>query len=536
MRRLWLLMKSDDRVIAALLALLMVGLLLATSGAIGVTSDEPVSMEAAESYVGWFRELATQPGSALTAEKIDYHWGFNSEHPPADKLWTGLVWAASRGVLDDLTAHRLGNILLGGVLVGLLYLMVAGAHGRIAGLAAAAALVTMPRFFFHAHVAALDVSVTLAIFATCYAFYATRDRPGAVPSVLVGVLLGLTMLVKVTGALALPIMLLWAILFQRRRQIILRLALAIPIAGAVFFAFWPWLYRDTFSRTLGYLGFFSDHYPVPMLYLGQVTSFPPWHFPFVIVLVVVPTVLTLLYIAGAVRIFRAPTGRALGGLLIIGALVPMIALTTGKMTVFNNDRFLMPSFPYLAALAGIGFHWAVRRMGSLIARYMSKGRARIFAAGIGAALFLPHILAAMAIYPHLLSYYSEAVGGLPGANRLGLETTYWSETLGEALPYLNERAEPGAVVWTGGNFSVLLYYQLQGKLRRDLKIAGPFPTVLARKGISEFRATMEEADYLVLQYWEGRFIQELEHASRELQLVFRLSHRGIPLMDVYSRP
>jgi 4-amino-4-deoxy-L-arabinose transferase-like glycosyltransferase len=529
-------MKSDDRVIAALLALLTVGLLLGTSGAIGVTSDEPVYMEAAESYMGWFRELATQPGSALTAEKIDYYWGFNSEHPPADKLWTGLVWAASRGFLDDLTAHRLGNILLSGVVFGLLYLMVAGAYVRMAGLAAAAALVTMPRFFFHSHVAALDVSVTLAIFATCYAFYATRDRQGAVPSVLVRMILGLTLLVKVTGALALPIMLLWAILFERRRQMILRLGLAIPISGAVFFALWPWLYRDTLNRTLGYLGFFSDHNPVPMLYLGQVTSFPPWHFPFVIVLAVVPAFLTLLYIAGVVRTFRDPTGLALGGLLVIGALVPMIALTTGKMTVFNNDRFLMPSFPYLAALAGIGFHWAVRRMGSLIARYMSAGRAGIMATAIVAALFLPHILSAIAVYPHLLSYYSEVVGGLPGANRLGLETTYWSETLGEALPYLNERAEPEAIVWTGDNYSVLLYYQLQGQLRRDLRIAGARPTSLYRKGISEYRATMEEADYLVLQYWEGRFIQELEHAGRELKLAFRLSHRGIPLMDVYSRP
>ena len=135
---------------------------------------------------------------------------------------------------------------------------------------------------------------------------------------------------------------------------ILRLVLAAPVAGIVFFALWPWLYRDTLIRTLGYLGFFSDHYQVPMWYLGQVTSFPPWHFPFVMVLAVMPAFLTVLYIAGAARVFRDPTERALGGLLVIGALVPMIALTTGKMTVFNNDRFLMPSFPYLAALAGIG--------------------------------------------------------------------------------------------------------------------------------------------------------------------------------------
>ena len=70
-------------------------------------------------------------------------------HPPLDKVWSGLAWSAARFALDDLTAHRLGNILLGGALVGMLYHMVATSAGPVAGLAAAAALLTMPRFFFH---------------------------------------------------------------------------------------------------------------------------------------------------------------------------------------------------------------------------------------------------------------------------------------------------------------------------------------------------------------------------------------------------
>jgi len=39
-------------------------------------------------------------------------------------------------------------------------------------------------------------------------------------------------------------------------------------------------------------------------------------------------------------------------------------------------------------------------------------------------LFAPHLTITAHMYPHLLSYYSEAVGGLRGATRLGLETTY----------------------------------------------------------------------------------------------------------------
>ena len=102
-------------------------------------------MVAAETYPRWYGELIARPSYALSREGIARYWSISHAHPPLSKLWSGLVWLGARHFFDDLTAHRLGNILIVSVLIALLYLMVAQNYGRIAGLIAAVSLLTMPR-------------------------------------------------------------------------------------------------------------------------------------------------------------------------------------------------------------------------------------------------------------------------------------------------------------------------------------------------------------------------------------------------------
>ena len=50
----------------------------------------------------------------------------------------------------------------------------------------------------------------------------------------------------------------------------------------------------------------------------------------------------------------------------------------------------------------------------------------------------------MALHPFGLSYYNLLVGGLPGAERLGLELTYWSDAVDRVLlDRLRGRGPPG---------------------------------------------------------------------------------------------
>ncbi len=416
-------------VIALLLISLTAIILTVTNPAIGLTWDEPAYISSSESYMGWFDALVKSPSTAFTDQTITRYWSATHEHPPFDRVWSGMFWVLTRGFLDDLTAHRLGNILLVAVMVGLLYLLVAKAYGKAAGLFAAAGLMLMPRFFFHAHLAALDMPVAAGMFITTFIFWKTIDRKQWWWGLVLGVAWGLAESIKLTATFLPIALVLWTLIFRRKWYMALRFFL-MGIGGlATFFAIWPWMYHHTWTRIMEYVDFHRYHFDIGGYYFGQYYVPPPWPFVFVMTFLVVPLTVLLLSFIGMARARLGKQDNGLGWLLIISALVPMLVFPISKTLVYDNERLFMPTFPFLAALAGAGFGWALVGVRRLLERI---SRIDLYApVGIVVAILclLPQTIAASRLYPHLLSYYSEGVGGLPGATRLGFESTYWCEVL-----------------------------------------------------------------------------------------------------------
>ena len=536
-----------DLAIALLLAVLIAILLVATDRDIGLTWDEPAYIAASESYVGWLGLLVRSPGTALHAQSIERAWTANHEHPPMDKIWSGLVWSVARLVMDDQTAHRLGNILLSSALVGLVYWAASRreegdgttrADRTISGLAAAAALITMPRFFFHAHLAALDVPAATAIFATVCLFWGTRERTDLRTDCLLGLVWGIALGTKI-NAVVVPIMVgLWMLYFQRQRHLFRRLIVMGLVGTPISLVAWPWLYHETLPRLDEYARWVTvDHWKIGQWYLGRFHMPPPWHFTLVMAFAVVPLTLTLLYLLGIARTAANKRLRPLGGLLVLGALTPMVLLMAAQ-EVYDNERLFMPTFPFLAALAGLGFGWVAQGLRRATTRI---GKARWLPAPVllaAGALLAPHLVSAGELYPHLLSYYSESIGGLPGATRLRLETTYWCETYAAALPYLNANAKPGQSVWIQPwSHDVMHYYQLHGKLQPGLLISWPQggSSAFASEGARGYPVSMPEADYVVLQFRESGFDPETVDWVRRHMPSFTVVRQGVPLMAIYAR-
>jgi 4-amino-4-deoxy-L-arabinose transferase-like glycosyltransferase len=526
--------------VAALLAVLTIALLAFTDPDIGLTWDEPAYMAAAESYVGWFPLLFSHPGAALRPTAIERYWEVNHEHPPLDKVWSGVVWLAARPLLGDLTAHRLGNMILAGGIVAILYLLVAGEAGQVAGLAAAGALLTMPRFFFHAHLSALDVPGAAGVLATLAAFWWTRQRHDLRADLWVGLVWGVAMAFKINAVAAPIILLLWMLLFQRQLYLFRRLAVMGTLGSVVFLASWPWLYDQFLPRLIEYVLFITvDHWEIGQYCLGRCYMPPPWYFGPMIVLAVIPLALSLAAIVGTAWSLRAREARPFAVLLSLGVLVPLLLPAIGGSMVYDNERLFMPVFPCIAALAGLGLDRLRRWMGALLRRLGARRFAGAIPALLIAVAFAPHLAAAGGLYPHLLSYYAASVGGLRGATRLGFETTYWCETYAAALPYLNAHAQPGDTVWVEPwSHDVLLYYQVHGQLDPRLHISrlSEAFSFFLDSGPQTADVTLDEADYVVIQYRQTRFEDyEIPGYLRGRTPVYRLSHRGIPLLDIYAQ-
>jgi len=525
-----------NKLIALLLAIFTILVLLATAPQIGLTWDEPTYIVAAETYPAWYAELIAQPSYALSTEEISRYWSTSHEHPPLSKAWSGFVWLGARHFLDDLTAHRLGNILIVSVLVMLLYLMVAQDYGSLAGLVAAFALLTMPRFFFHAHLAAIDVPVTAMIFAVIYTFWLGHSHPGLKWTLLLGFVWGLALATKINALFIPPIALsAWALVFQRRRYLFIRLALMGLIGVGFFILSWPWLYHDLWKHLTGYIGFMTtSRLPVEQYYFGQLYAPPPWHFPFIITIVVVPFSILLLATVGAISMVRHREDRPLGGLLLLGTFICLVIFTSRLGQVFDNERFMMPVFPYLAALAGIGFVRTIPTIHSFLTKWRIQVRRNQLIAVMIMLVFVPHLLLASDLYPHLLSYYSEAIGGAYGAKLLGLETTYWCETYSEVLPYLNTHARPGAVI-NAECEDVMIYYQLHGLLRLDLQIANGPDAVSAFPDFRLNPSTFKEADYVVIQDRQSGLYRALRTWMQTRKPIYEVKYRRLSLIGVYVR-
>lgn len=541
---------------ALLLGLLAALLLLATCRDIGLTWDEADYMVASESYVAWIQQLLSHPREALREASIAQHWEESREHPPLDKLISGVVWLLARHALDDFAAHRLGNMLLAGLLIAFLFRLVALEFGFWAGLLSALTLLGMPRFFFHAHLANLDVPVTAMMVIVSYVFWRTREDPRFRSTLLLGIAWGLAISTKLNALFHMPALAIWALLFCRRGALFLRLLLASAIGLALFVLLWPWQYVHTLEHLREYVAFMVEHIEIQQYYLGQVHMPPPWHFPFVMLIAVVPAATMLLSLAGGVRSLVERRKRAFGGLLALGALVPLAVLASGRTMVYDNERLFMPTFPFVAALAGIGFDWVRLRLGEAPGRRMRPATSTspliaaapaVATALLTALTVVPTAYHAARLHPHLLSYYSGAVGGLPGASRMGLETTYWCETYGDAIAYINRHAEPGDVIWAPPfSYGVLGHYQQHGVLRQDLRLAATVaPEDEQAEGRATGRASREnpaQADFVIFPYRQTGFyslrksILPFVRWAEQQQPVYRLERCGVPIMDIYAPP
>jgi hypothetical protein len=520
-------------------------LLLSTSGNIGVTWDEPTYFAAAESYDGWLSRLVFGPHGVLNPKVIDAAWSINIEHPPFDKELSGIVWGLTRNLFDDALAHRLANILLAALAVALLYHMVSDELGGAAALASVVALLAMPRFFFHAHLAALDVPAASMIVIVTYVFWRTKESARFRYTLGLAAVWGLALATRINTLLVMPTLLLWVLLFRRKWHLVFRLIASSLLALPVFFLLWPWIYFHTVDRLQEFLKVVVS-WPIPEYYLGHNYLHPPWHFAFVMAAVVIPLGILVLCALGILRAAVRRRDRAFGFLLILNALIPLLAVASGLTKVYDNDRLLMPAFPFLAMLAGAGFGWIVKTIGAMVMRFrLPRAATALAGLAVAALVWIPPALSMASYAPYWLSYYSEAAGGLRGATKLGFETTYWCESYLDAVQYINQNAEPGDSVWVlPSSVDILVYYQMHGILRDDVALAsaGPIESIFGSKAVfTGAQGDYTQADFVILQYRQSFLYTADNRPEPILEWIaartpaYRVTREGIPILDVYAR-
>lgn len=498
-----------DRLCALLLGLAYFFCLVIHSDSVGIPRDESFYLDAADNAAGWWWGLFDNNVKSLSKSEIDRGFKYNHEHPVLMKTLFGISHRAIHGTKSEpkhgflahrvshLTAYRLPTMFLAGLSIYLTFLLGCMMRGRVAGLAAALALATMPHVFFHSSLACFDAPVTAMWLLICYCFIrATQSRGWAVAS---GLALGLGFSTKLNIFFVPFTLLLIAIFdcwrFKRRtgawtaeeghgpiyRYVWIGVSM-ILLGAAVFFAHWPWLWRNTWENLNFYVSFHARHVHYPVDFLGHLYYQPPFpvYFPFVFSLLTVPVAAIASGLVGTVVTLRAvkqdfvhekPRLEMAPWVVLVNALVPFVLIALPHTPIFGGTKHWMPAMPFCAVLAGVGVSRCCEMLMEKIA-----SRTRIYAvlsAAFALLLFAPAAYETAHYGAHGAAYFNALAGGAPGAARLRMPRNFWGYSTIEALEPLNQQVKKGEqVFWHKATSGAIQAYKTDRRLRSDMTYSG----------------------------------------------------------------
>jgi hypothetical protein len=485
--------------------------LLATAGGLGYARDEGFYFHAAATYGKWFEVLLQDPSRAFQRAVVDRYWQENHEHPA---LLKSLFWLSQRlgeGWLfsERGTALRFPAMLISSLGVATTFAFGRRCIGRAGGVVAALAFALMPQVFYHSHLACFDMPIASMWLFVVYAYHrslAARSLGWALGCAL---LYGLALDTKHNAWYLPPALIAHAVALAlvpfvrrfrqpgldpaalagqprpRRARGALAIGLMLLLGPLVFYALWPWIWRDTWSRLAEYARFHLQHVYYNMEYLGTTYFRPPFprSYAWVMTLATVPTITLVLGLCGGLSGARAawhslrrpspepavgepppPHDWALLWLLcLLLSYAPWLLDTT---PIFGGTKHWLNAYPFLALFAGQGFVWL---LGVWRAR-AGTARARLAPWVLGACALVAPLVETAHSHPWGLSAYTPLVGGAPGAATLGLNRSFWGYTTGSVVGYLNQNVGKNERVFLHDtaldSFRML---QKDGRLRADIK-------------------------------------------------------------------
>jgi hypothetical protein len=558
-----------DRGIFAALFLGVTILAGVTSDSVGFTRDEGYYFKAAEQYWGWFAALGDaiadgEPGRALEKGVVDKHLSYNFEHPVLVKNSFALSWGLLKqkaGLFErNSSAFRFPAWLFAGLSVALVFALARAMLSRRAALLAALMWLSMPRAFWHMHLACFDIPVCAAHLWLVLAYY--KGRRTLAGALLVGIAFGLAAAVK-HNVLVTPafFVLHWALVEARRPKLessgvrIPALPLtffSMAIVGPlVFIAHWPYLWPNVFMRIGRYLGFHLNHEHYPILWFGDLLTKPPFpvSFPFVMSAVTVPVPILALFVLGgglgAVvagklildRFRGAPASELtvvpLGDpddepsgspalLLLLNIAFPFALIALPSSPIFGGTKHWMNALPFLCILGA----WALEEGLARLKRASEKS-ARF--AGLPAFVILallvvlPGALSSARIHPYGLASYNALVGYARGAATTGFQRTFWGYEPRELLDVVNEREPKAKRIHFGDtNHDGWRFYRRDKMLRDDIRWSGSVrgSDVASVQPQGEFKKQWMD----VLNQWDAAGPDEVVHIE------------GVPLLTLTFKP
>ena len=365
---------KNKAVIFIVLFALSLGALYFTLTDLGVTIDEPYkNRTAAKLFVDWLeltlQDISQGNWSHFSSQEVIesfFHPPY-IYHPPFARLLTGVTWKLFHPYVGELKALRLAPAILFSLNVALLFILIAKYFNISSGIVASLALLFIPSAFGHAHLIALDSPIASMWFFTVFCFIKGLESRSW--SLILGIVWGLALNTKI-HAYFIPVPLfIWSFLYCKNRfqNNFFAMLFLSPI---ILFISNPYLWHDTIYNWFSFLSVFvkrKDFSPVAIYFLGTTYSYSaPWYYPFFMVFITLPPTILVLSLLGTTGVFfrgiwsslaSLPWQHNVGTLFLLNAIAPLGLAAIHSAPNYDGVRLLLPAYPFLAGLAGIGFYY-----------------------------------------------------------------------------------------------------------------------------------------------------------------------------------
>ena len=499
-----------EDLIGILISIAFLGASIYTINDYGITVDSPENFLWGSVYLRYFETFDRQYLSYETDEnpmlenpgeptnifyyKIKYRpWMY----PPVASILSAIthkIFHESLGWVSDIDGHHIAIIILSTITVFVLYKMVFETYGLLPAIIASISLSLYPRFIAHSHNNIKDAPMTCFFVFTIYCMWKATTTRQLNWSILSGVLLGLSLNVKINAYFIPLIFGLWLLftykggktqvdipkyviqkkgcLKIKRKTIeypfLLNLAIILLLALSVVYLSWPYLWSDPvggLNKSFNY--FLNVGGDTPILYegvlYGSAREVPLYYAPHYLLIVTPPTIL-LLVLLGFSHVSKSFVNNGLTGsrennmslLVVLWIGITLARTMIPGRVIYGGIRQFLEIVPPICIIAGIGGKVAYDHIKRRLDEDEIQSPKMISFLWM-AILFAPLFINILYIHPYEIAYFNFIVGGTNGAYGR-YEVGYWGTALKEAGEWVSARKSDEVGVFSPVWWHITNYY------------------------------------------------------------------------------
>lgn len=466
----------------------------------------------------------------------DYMLKDDSGHPPINGELAALsnyVFFQKLGILDDISAHHLFNILSATLLAFVVTYFTAIYLGFFPAIVSFLSLLTYPLFFAEAHFNVKDPPETAFFAATILSFILSIERKNPwwvlVSALFFGLGLGTKFNILFVPVIIIPYLIYRFSLLHNKKDLtkivskeyLIALLVSPVIIFMIFYFTWPYLWQDP-KNILNILGYYKDigtgtDYQSENFYLGGFNFFPIlW------IVYTTPPITLVFFVIGLFAIWKnRKRFEGIAILWLIWLLVPILRVMLPGTVIYGGIRQILEFLPAMILIVGLGV-WQIINWTKLLTQ--NKRLIMIVYMVIITSWLWP-FYTLIHLHPHENVYFNFLIGGLRGAKEMDYPS--WGNSFGnaykEGIEWINSNAPLNSKVallqGTSANAPLIWF-------RKDIDYK--------KENWSGFERKEEYLMELTFNDTGKSFNFAWEYIDKFLNPVYELKVDGVPILKIWK--